>query len=221
MSTIDLDDIEAVIFDVDGTLIDSMGIWKDIDIEYFAMHGKELPEDLQKKIEGMSFYQTAEFIKYNYDIPDSIERMIDIWNEMAFKKYSEEIQYKRGAEQFLAMCKEKNIRLGVATSNSRVLYEAVSEHLNMHKYIDCVLTGSEILNGKPAPDVYLEVAKRLNVLPGKCLVFEDITKGIMAGKNAGMKVCAVDDEYSREFNEEKKALADYFISDYLELLENA
>lgn len=221
MSTINLDDIEAVIFDVDGTLIDSMGIWKDIDIEYFAMHGKELPEDLQKKIEGMSFYQTAEFIKYNYDIPDSIERMIDIWNEMAFKKYSEEIQYKKGAEQFLIMCKEKKIRLGVATSNSRVLYEAVSEHLNMHKYIDCVLTGSEILNGKPAPDVYLEVAKRLNVLPEKCLVFEDITKGIMAGKNAGMKVCAVDDEYSREFNEEKKALADYFISDYLELLENA
>lgn len=221
MSLIDFTDIEAIIFDVDGTLVDSMGIWKDIDIEHFAMHGKELPENLQNEIEGMSFYQTAEYIKERYDFPETVEEMVDLWNRMAFKKYSEEIPYKRGAEEFLIQSKSKGIKLGVATSNSRVLFDAVSNHLGMNQYFDCVVTGTEVLNGKPAPDVYLEVAKRLGVEPSKCLVFEDIIKGIMAGRNAGMKVCAIEDEYSRDFTVDKKEMADYFINDYLELLENA
>jgi len=220
MINIDYECTEAIIFDVDGTLVDSMGIWKAIDIEFFEMHGKVLPRDLQRQIEGMSFYQTAEYFKDKFGFSEDIDEMIDIWNKMAYKKYSEEIQYKRGAEDFLIFCKNKGIKLGIATSNSRVLFDAVGEHLGINKFMDCIVTGSEVLNGKPAPDVYLEVAKRLNVIPSKCLVFEDITKGILAGKNAGMKVCAIYDEYSSECTEEKKLLADYFINDYTELLKN-
>lgn len=213
-----LDNIEAVIFDMDGTIIDSMGLWKEIDIEHFAMYGKELPPTLQSEIEGMSFYQTAQYIKEQYDFPETIEEMIDLWNQMARKKYAEDVTFKPGAKEFLDYCKANNIKLGIATSNSRFLYDAVSEHLGFDYYFDCVLTGSEVLNGKPAPDVYLKVAENLNVEPSKCLVFEDIIKGIMAGHNAGMTVCAVDDDYSRSTTEEKKQMAEYYIYDYLELL---
>lgn len=213
-----LDNIEAVIFDMDGTLIDSMSIWKQIDIEHFAMYGKELPENLQSEIEGMSFYQTAEYIKEKYDFPETIEEMVELWNQMARKKYAEEVPFKKGAKQFLELCKSKGMKLGIATSNSRFLYDAVSEHLGFDEYFDCVLTGTEVLNGKPAPDVYLKVAENLSVSPQNCLVFEDIIKGIMAGHNAGMKVVAVDDDYSKATTEEKKKMADYYIYDYLELL---
>ena len=72
--------------------------------------------------------------------------------------------------------------------------------------------------GKPAPDVYLAAAKALNVSPENCLVFEDVPMGILAGKNAGMKVCAVEDSYSKEQMEQKKKLADYYIKDYDEVL---
>ena len=71
---------------------------------------------------------------------------------------------------------------------------------------------------KPAPDVYLAAAKDLNVSPENCLVFEDVPMGILAGKNAGMKVCAVEDSYSKEQMEQKKKLADYYIKDYDEVL---
>ena len=74
--------------------------------------------------------------------------------------------------------------------------------------------------GKPAPDVYLKVADDLRVSPGECLVFEDVPNGILAGKNAGMEVCAVDDAFSRPDEEEKKRLADYFIHDYYEIRDN-
>ena len=73
--------------------------------------------------------------------------------------------------------------------------------------------------GKPAPDVYLEAARSLNVPPSRCLVFEDIIPGIQAGKNAGMTVCAVEDEYSRPHNKEKKECADYFITSYQQVMD--
>ena len=74
--------------------------------------------------------------------------------------------------------------------------------------------------GKPAPDVYLKVAEDLRVDPEKCLVFEDVPNGILAGKNAGMQVCAVDDDFSRPLEAEKKRLADYFIHDFYEIRDN-
>ena len=77
-----------------------------------------------------------------------------------------------------------------------------------------IKTGSDGLPGKPAPDVYLMAAQELGVQPCNCLVFEDIPKGILSGKNAGMRVCAVEDAYSVHQKEEKMRLADYYIEDY-------
>ena len=82
-----------------------------------------------------------------------------------------------------------------------------------------IITGSDGLKGKPAPDMYIEAAKRLSVPVNKCLVFEDIIPGIMAGKNAGMKVCTIDDLYSRDVLSEKKKMADYYIESFEEILD--
>ena len=77
--------------------------------------------------------------------------------------------------------------------------------------------GCEVAAGKPAPDIYLETARRLQVNPEECVVFEDIPAGILAGKRAGMTVFAVEDEFSKELRAEKESLADYFIEDFLQL----
>ena len=78
---------KGVIFDLDGTLVDSMWMWEAIDIEYLARFGIELPPDLQKKISGMSFSETAVYFKETFKIPDSLEKIKQTWNEMAFYKY--------------------------------------------------------------------------------------------------------------------------------------
>ena len=82
------------------------------------------------------------------------------------------------------------------------------------------MTACEVQKGKPAPDIYLAVADRLSVPPEKCLVFEDIVPGIMAGKNAGMKVVAVFDEASKNTTDKKKELADYYVESIDEFIEN-
>lgn len=213
-----LKDIEAVLFDLDGSLVDSMWIWRDIDIEYLGKFGISLPDKLQADIEGMSFTETAAYFKKRFNIPDSVEQVKEDWNRMAWNKYTHQVPLKKGAREFLEHCHENGIKLGIASSNSRELVENVISVHGLTGYFESIVTACEVDKGKPAPDVYLEAAKRCGAVPEKCLVFEDIVAGIMAGKSAGMKVCAVEDAYSRHQDAEKKRLSDYFITDYFDIV---
>ncbi len=213
-----LSKIDAVIFDLDGSLVDSMWMWHAIDIEYLGRFGLEPPENLQAMIGGRSFSETADFFKETFDLPDEPEKIKADWNRMAWDKYTHEVPLKEGAAEFIERCLQKQIRLGIATSNSRELVETVIASHGLTGHFDCILTGCEVQKGKPAPDIYLAVANALAVSPDRCLVFEDIVDGIMAGKAAGMKVCAVYDETSAWQNAQKKELADYFIHDFKELI---
>jgi HAD superfamily hydrolase (TIGR01509 family) len=210
---------EAIIFDMDGTLVDSMWVWKDIDIEFLAERGMLFPEEFQSEIEGMSFTETAQYSKKRFQLKESVEELKAIWNYMAIDKYSHEVHFKPGAELFLQYCKEQGIPMGIATSNSIELVEAVAESKKLRDYIEVIVTSCEVPRGKPNPDVYLEVAARLGVNPKECLAFEDVPMGIMAARNAGLVVCAVDDDFSKGQVAEKKELADYYIHDYQQVLD--
>lgn len=214
-----LENIEAVIFDVDGTIADSMWMWKRIDKEYLEKFGIPLPDTLQAEIEGWSFYETAVYFRKRFQLSDPVEKIMADWNEMAWEKYEKEVPLKSGVRDFMQLCKSRGIKMGIATSNSRELFKTVERIHGLTEYISCIRTGSEVQKGKPAPDIYLAVAKELQVAPEKCLVFEDLTAGIMAGKNAGMKVCAVQDAYSLDSDREKRQLADYYIEEFGQIVE--
>lgn len=212
-----LRDVKAVLFDLDGTLVDSMWVWRDIDIEYLGKFGVSLPDGLQKDIEGMSFSETAVYMKERFQIPDTVEKIKDDWNKMAWEKYTHEVPLKEGALEFLNNCLRNHIKLGIATSNSKELVTNIIKVHGLDDYFSGIVTGCEVEKGKPAPDVYLEAARRCSVLPKNCLVFEDIIPGILAGKAAGMRVCAVEDAYSLSQKEEKARLADYYIENYFDI----
>lgn len=209
-----LENKDAVIFDLDGSLVDSMWIWRDIDIEYLSRFSIPLPEDLQEAIQGMSFSETAVYFKERFQIPDSLEQMKSDWNRMAWDKYTNEVPLKPGIREFLKGCKEHQIKLGIATSNSRELVDNIAGVHGLKDYFTCIMTACEVDRGKPFPDIYLAVAENLEVSPDRCLVFEDIIPGIMAGKNAGMTVCAVEDAFSAQDREQKCELADFYIEDF-------
>ncbi|MCI7812352.1 MAG: HAD family phosphatase [Lachnospiraceae bacterium] len=210
---------KAVIFDMDGTLLDSMWMWRSIDVEYLDRFGIALPEGLQREIEGKSYTETAIYFHERF-LPDrSVEEIKQDWYEMSEKKYRTQVFYKPGAELFLSELKRRGIKMAIATSNSMELVKAAQESLHLERYIDFVCTGCSVARGKPAPDVYLKAAEELGISPLECLVFEDVPMGILAGKNAGMKVCAVEDDFSRDQEETIRALADYYIRDYREVLD--
>ncbi len=216
---IDIKSFDVVIFDLDGTLVDSMWMWKAIDIEFLKRFGYDCPENLQKDIEGMSFSETAVYFKENFKLPMTLDEIKAIWIEMSIDKYRHEVTLKPGVLEFLSFLRARGMRMGIATSNAYEMVSAVLDALEIRSYFDVVATACEVAAGKPAPDIYLKVASDLGVEPEKCLVFEDVPAGIMAGKNAGMCVGAVEDEFSLSMTEEKKKLADFYIRDYHELLQ--
>ncbi len=210
---------KAVIFDLDGTLVDSMWMWKSIDVEYLGRYGYDCPEDLQKEIEGMSFSETAMYFKERFRLPDTLEEIKQAWTDMSMEKYRTQVPLKPGAKDFLDYMARRGVKAGIATSNGKAMVDAVLEALKIRPYFQVVATACEVAAGKPAPDIYLNVAGRLGVEPEECLVFEDVPAGIQAGKSAGMTVCAVEDEFSRHMQQEKARLADFYINDYYEMLD--
>ena len=201
--------IKACIFDLDGTLVDSMWMWPEIDKEYLGRFGIEYDDNLKNEIDGISFHETAVYFKNKFGISDSIEKICKDWEDMAYDKYKNEVKEKRGCQKFLEQLKSKGIKMGIATSNKRSMVDVVLESLGMKNFFEVITTSDEVKKGKPAPDVYLTTAKLLNVEPKHCLVFEDVVAGIIAGKSAGMKVCAVEDDFTREVRQRKKELLLY------------
>ena len=212
---------KAVIFDMDGSLVDSMWIWPEVDRIYMGKYGLVQPDDFHKAIEGKSYTETAQYFVDTFPtLRRTVDEVKEEWKEMTIELYASRVFPKPGAMEFLDDMKRRGILLGIATSNDRVIAEAALSARDMMRYFDSIRTSCEVKKGKPAPDVYLKVAEDLQVDPGECLVFEDVPNGILAGKNAGMEVCAVDDEFSRPEELEKKRLADYFIHDFYEIRDN-
>ena len=186
---------DAVIFDLDGTLVDSMWMWKAIDMEYLGRHGHEYPPLLQKNIEGMSFSETAVYFKREFKIEDSLEKIKETWVEMSIEKYRTEVPLKDGAGRLLEFLKESGIPAGIATSNGREMVDAVLDSLGIRKYFQVIATACEVAAGKPAPDIYLHTLQELAVAPQECIAIEDSEKGIASAKEAGLEVWAMRDEH--------------------------
>lgn len=207
-----LKDIQAVIFDLDGTLIDSMWVWTEIDVEFLGKRGIILPEDLTKKTEGLSFTEVAQYFKKTFKLEETIEEIKNEWLEMARDFYSNRIQLKPGAKELIEILKSKGIKMGIGTSCSRDLAEMVLLRHRIMKYFNTIVTSCEVSKGKPHPDVFLKVSEKLKTEPSSMLVFEDTVAGVYAAKAAGMKAVAVYDECSREFQDELREIADYYVN---------
>lgn len=210
--------IKGVIFDLDGTLIDSMWVWDQIDIEYLSEKNLEVPKNLNDEIGHLSFNQVAVYFKERFKLKDSLDEIKQRWSDMAYYHYSTDIKLKEGVVEFLKFLKESNIKIGLATSNSRDLLEVVLKNNNIYDYFDAITITDEVSVGKHEPDVYLLAAKKLNLSPSECLVFEDIVQAIKGAKKAEMKVVGVADSRNIDDRDEIISLTDKFITNFNEMI---
>ena len=170
-------------------------------------------------MEGMSYREVAQYFLDTFPtLARTREEVMDEWTQMAYERYMTQAPLKTGAYEFIQIMREMGKKIGIATSNGRRLVDDTLEALEITGLFDSVRTACEVASGKPAPDVYLLVARDIGVAPERCLVFEDVPMGILAGKNAGMRVCAVEDEFSRPQERKKRELADYYIQDYQDII---
>ena len=212
-----VDDFDAAIFDLDGTLIDSNRVWEKIDRKYMQQHGKYLSDREIKRMASMTYEECAEYIK-SKGVEASVEELRSEFNKMAVYEYRNNIFLKDNAAELLTYLRAKGKRLAIATASPRELYEPVLRHNNVYSYFDVIVTTDEAGRSKDYPDVYLLAASKLGVSPDSCAVFEDILKGIISARDAGMMTVGVYDRYSEEDIISMRDTADRFVMDLAEMM---
>lgn len=213
-----LTNIKGLIFDLDGTLINSMHVWEKIDKDYLTSRGHIVPPNIKEKITHLSLTETANYFKETFNIDDTVEEIISTWNEMAYKEYSLNIKLKDGVLEFLNYLKSNNYKIALATSNSIPLLTAVLKNNKVYHLFDAISTSDEVGKSKANPDIYLLSAKKLKVDPNECLVFEDIVQAIKGAKLANMKTVSVFDNQSQSELEELKKESDFYIESYKNII---
>lgn len=206
---------KAAIFDLDGTLLDSMGVWAQVDIDFLNKRGIEVPPDYMTKVSAMQFRQIAEYTIARFGLTDTPEELMQEWDDMASVAYSTTVEAKPGALDYLRDLKASGVKLGVATSLPPHLREPALRHVGMFELFNDIVSVDDANDvGKDQPDVYLLAAKRLGAAPADCTVFEDLLVGMKSAKSVGMKVWAMHDDSSASDWPEICHLADGVLFDF-------
>jgi beta-phosphoglucomutase-like phosphatase (HAD superfamily) len=188
---------KAAIFDLDGTLLDSMGVWDQVDVDFLQRRGFEVPDDYMTKVSAMQFQQIAEYTIARFSLSDTPDALMNEWDEMARVAYSTVVEAKPHAKQYLEDLRRSGAKMAVATSLPPTLREPAMEHVGISEYFDVVCSVDDAGDiGKDQPDVYVLAAKLLGVDPTDCTVFEDLLAGITSAKSVGMNVWAMHDDSS-------------------------
>jgi len=187
----------AIIFDLDGTLIDSMNIWHECDTHFLKRRGIALPPDLFDNLTSNNINDLAVYFKERFALPDSIDDIINEWIAFVSHAYENTIAMKPFAIEILQYLNEAGYTLALGTSNERSLAQGILQRYNLLDYFKTIVVGCDCQNGKPAPDIFLLIANNLQVDPQDCLVIEDSLLGVQAAKNAGMTVYAVADDAAK------------------------
>ncbi len=210
-------EIKAVIFDMDGVLIDSEPLWRKAMIEGFASIGVLITEEDCKKTTGNRLKEVVEywFEKLNiHDVlPTEIEHRII---NMLVKLINYEGKAISGVIEVINFCNNKNIKIGLATSSSNQLMEAVLEKLKLKNTFKSSISAENMEYGKPHPEVFLSCASQLQISPLECIVIEDSINGVIAAKAAFMSVIALPEH--ENINNHKFSIADYKLNNMQEVL---
>ncbi len=209
---------KAVIFDLDGTLLNSMYIWNKIDRDFFKLKKIPMPVNYTENIVGLTLQETAKYTIEICGLSETEEELINIWTEMAYNEYKNNVKLKSGAYEYLVYLIENGIKIAIATACEKRLYEACLKSNKIYDFFNIIIDTKEVPKSKDFPDIYLACAKKLNVSPKDCIVFEDILKAMHGIKKAGMKAYAVYDEHSQKDREEILKYCDEYITDFRELI---
>lgn len=206
------------IFDMDGTLIDSMPAWENLGRDYLKQKGIKVPENLNKIINAMSLTESASYFRREFGIKASVKKIISDINKLIEDKYRYEIQLKPYVKKYISSLKNDGITMCIATATPLELAEAALKRLNVLQYFSCIVCCDEIGVGKNKPDVYYLAIKKMGANIEDTMVYEDADYAIKTAKKAGFYTIGVYDETAGMSKEEMKLLCDKYIESFKYLL---
>ncbi len=214
------DKVKGVLFDLDGTLIDSLGVWQEVDIAYLKKRGIDsFPEGMFLHLSHMGFEGSCKYIIDYFGLDTTVGEMGDEILSMVRYEYANNLKLRPGAKEFISQLRGKGIRTAIVTANLKSLCESVLDANKVLDQMDFVVSVNEVTKDKSGPEVYLHGAKRLGLTPSEIVVFEDILTGIRSAKKAGFITIGVYDKNSEKDMAEIKAESHLYVEDFRELLE--
>lgn len=208
-----VDKIDAVIFDMDGVIVDTESIWKRAEKETFSSVGVKITDRLSKITENLT---TKEVTKFWFDrYPWQHKSLKEVENDvicMVEQLIIKEGKAICGIEELLNNLKNKNIKIALATNSPVRLIPIILEKLALTDYFEVTCSAEDELEGKPSPEVYISAARKLNIPPENCLAIEDSFSGLLSAKKAGMKTVHFTRNHKQNFNQ----VADYCICNFSE-----
>lgn len=197
MNKIDLREINGCIFDLDGTLLDSMHVWQDVDRKYLARFGIKFDVKYSNEIKKMTFNESADYFINKFNIPRSKHEIMNDWNEMVEIEYRYNIKLKKGAKVVLKALKENDIKMCIATSCNENHAVMALKRLKIDNYFTFLKTCKQVGKNKEFPDIFIDCAIGMNTPIEKTIVFEDLYMALKVAGNAGFKTCGIIDELSK------------------------
>ena len=203
--------IKGAIFDIDGVLLDSMGIWDDLGARYLRSLDKIPEEGLNKILFSMSMEQGAEYLNEHYGLNKSVKETVEGIGRMLEDYYFYEVLLKPGAKEILEFLKSKSIKMAAATSSPRTHIEKALSRNGLLGYIEKIYTTSEVGVSKHSPDIYNLAADFLKTKREETLVFEDSLYALNTAKEAGFVTVGVFDEKGESNQAELENQADLYL----------
>ncbi len=210
--------IRGAIFDVDGTLLDSMFIWDTIGETYLRSIGYEPREKLNEVFKNMSLFQAARYYRTEYGVTLSIDEIMNGVNAMLERYYRFEVSLKPGVAELLAQLQASGVKLCIATATDRYLVEAALERCGVLSCFGAIFTCNEVGHGKDEPDIFEEALRFLGTEKAETVVFDDALYAVRTAKEAGFPVAAVYDSHERS-QAEVCARSDLYLEDLTQLVE--
>ena len=205
-------DIKGAIFDIDGTILDSMGIWDQAGARFLGKRGIEAEKDLGKILFTKTILEAANYLKETYNLPLSTEFIIDGINSEVKEFYKNEAMPKAGMAELVKKMKIAGVKMTVATSTDRDAFMPALKRLDLLKYFDEIYTCSEIGHSKNEPDIFYAAMDFMDTKPEETWLFEDGLYSAKTGKKIGLKVVGVYDEVSLHDWDELKKISDEIIT---------
>lgn len=213
-----LNQAKGFIFDLDGTLLDSMDLWHEVDRKYLANYGIEYIPKYSDDIKGLTFDETAQYFIEQFNIPLDPETIKAQWNEMVEEKYKHHVLFKKGVPAFLELLKKHNIKMCVATSCNKRHATMALKRLGLLSYFEFIRTSDEAGKNKEYPDLFEQCASLLSLKKEECVVMEDLYNALKVAKAAGFLTMCVYEEHHKHEIEKIKEIVNCYIYSFEELL---